>query len=79
MELKIHWTQFAEDELYRIFKYYLKKAGYRTAKKLADGIFKESLKLIKQPEIGQVEEFLKDRKVEFRHIVYKKNTKLFIG
>ncbi|HLW33869.1 MAG TPA: type II toxin-antitoxin system RelE/ParE family toxin [Aequorivita sp.] len=36
MELEIIWTQFAEDELYKIFKHYLEKAGNRTAKKLAD-------------------------------------------
>ncbi len=76
MELEIFWTQFAEDELYKIFKHYLKKAGYRTAKKLADGIYEEPLKLTNQPEIGQVEEYLKNRKVEFRYILYKKNYKI---
>jgi plasmid stabilization system protein ParE len=76
MELEIYWTLFAEDELYRIFKYYLKKAGYRTAKKLADGIYEEPFKLTNQPEIGQIEEYLKNRKVEFRYLLYRKNYKI---
>ncbi|SDX39286.1 type II toxin-antitoxin system RelE/ParE family toxin [Aequorivita viscosa] len=55
MELEIIWTQFAEDELYKIFKHYLEKTGNRTAKKLADGIYDEPFKLISHSEIGQIE------------------------
>lgn len=76
MELEVYWTQSAENELYSIFKYYLKRAGRKTAMSLAIGIYKEPLKLINQPEIGQVEEYLKDRKIEFRYILYKKNYKI---
>ena len=76
MGLEIYWTQFAEGELYKIFKYYLKKVGYRTAKKLADGIYDEPFILTNQPEIGQTEEYLKNRKIEFRYILYKKNYKI---
>lgn len=76
MELEIYWTQFAEDELYRIFKYYFKKAGYETAKKLTDGIYYEPFKLTNQPIIGQIEEYLKDRNVEFRYLLYKQNYKI---
>ena len=76
MELEIYWTQFAEDELYRIFKYYKEEAGYRIAKKLVDGIYNLPLKLSKQQEIGQIEDLLKDRKVEFRYLLYKENYKI---
>jgi len=76
MELEIYWTKFAEDELYRIFKHYLEKAGYRIAKKLADEIYNEPFKLVKQPEIGQAEEYLKDRQIEFRYLLYKKDYKI---
>lgn len=76
MGLDIYWTQFAEDELYRIFKHYLKKAGYPKSKKIADGIYHEPIKLINQAEIGQIEEYLKGRKVEFRYLLYKKNYKI---
>ncbi|MCM4156004.1 type II toxin-antitoxin system RelE/ParE family toxin [Gramella sp. AN32] len=76
MGLEIYWTRFAEDELYRIFKYYLKKVGYQTAKKLAVGIYEEPFKLTHQPKIGQIEEYLKNRKVEFRYLLYKRNYKI---
>lgn len=71
MELKIYWTEFAEKELQNIFKYYRKKASYQIAKKLIDGIYNETQKLKKQPEIGQAEELLKDRKQDFRYLLFK--------
>lgn len=71
MELEIYWTGFSEKELENIFEYYLKKANYRVAKKLVDGIYYETLILKKQPTIGQVEELLKERKENFRYWVYK--------
>ncbi|MBP9152719.1 MAG: type II toxin-antitoxin system RelE/ParE family toxin [Flavobacteriales bacterium] len=76
MGLEVYWTQFAEDELYKIFKYYQEKAGYLTAKKLVDGIYSEPLKLADKPKIGQVEDLLKNRKVEFRYLLFKKNYKI---
>ena len=41
MELEIFWTEFAEEELFKIFSYYNHEAGYKVAKKLTDGIFGE--------------------------------------
>jgi plasmid stabilization system protein ParE len=38
---------------------------------LTIGIAKETLKLKKQPEIGQIEELLLDRPNEFRFLVHK--------
>jgi plasmid stabilization system protein ParE len=76
MGLEIYWTEFAEYELHRIFKHYHNKAGYRIAKKLADGIHDEPSKLKTQPEIGQIEELLKDREHGFRYLLYKKNFKI---
>lgn len=71
MGLEVYWTEFSERELKKIFDYYDKKVSYRVAKKLTDGIYNEALKLEQQPEIGQIEESLKDRKQEFRFLVYK--------
>jgi toxin ParE1/3/4 len=76
MGLEVYWTKFAEDELYKIFKYYQEKAGHGTAKKLVDGIYSESFKLTNQSKIGQVEDLLKNRKVEFRYLLVKKNSKI---
>lgn len=71
MELNLFWTDFSQKELERIYEYYREKAGVRVAKNLVNGIFNEVLKLKIQPKIGQEEEFLKNRKQEFRYLVYK--------
>lgn len=71
MGLEVYWTESSEKELEKIFDYYKRKASYRIAKKLIDGIFNEALKLKRQPEMGQVEELLKNRKQQFRYLIYK--------
>lgn len=71
MELNLFWTDFAQKELEKIFEYYREKAGVRMAKKLVNGIYNETIKLKVQPKIGQEEELLKNRKQEFRYLVYK--------
>ena len=71
MELKLFWTNFSQKELEKIYQYYREKAGTRIAKKIVNGIYNETLKLKKQPEIGQAEELLNNRKQEFRYLVYK--------
>lgn len=71
MELKIYWTDFSKKELQNIFEYYKENASLKVAKSLTIGIAKETLKLKKQPKIGQIEELLIDRPNEFRYLVYK--------
>ena len=71
MELDIFWTEFAKNELEIIYKYYREKAGIVISKKLVKGIYNETLTLKNQPEIGQIEELLKNRKEEFRYLIYK--------
>lgn len=71
MELKLFWTDFSLKELEIIYEYYREKAGTKIAKKLVNGIYSETLKLKSQPEIGQMEELLKNRKQEFRYLVFK--------
>lgn len=71
MELNLFWTDFSQKELEKIYEYYREKAGVRVARNLVNGIYNEVLKLKNQPRIGQEEEFLKNRKQEFRYIVYK--------
>ncbi|WPR70954.1 type II toxin-antitoxin system RelE/ParE family toxin [Flavobacterium sp. NG2] len=71
MELKIYWTDFSKKELQKIFEYYKVKASLKVAKNFTIGIAKETLKLKKQPEIGQIEELLIDRPNQFRYLVYK--------
>jgi len=76
MDLEVFWTRFAESELERIFKFYLQKAGFSTAKKLVDGIYQKPFEILAFPESGQIEELLKDRKQGFRYLVYKKHFKI---
>ncbi len=71
MILKIIWSEFAETQLDEIYKYYEKEAGSKIAKKLIKGIINEPKKLIKTPFIGQEEELLKQRKIEYRYLVFK--------
>jgi len=71
MGLEVYWTEFAEKELEKIFDYYYEKVSYNFAKKITNGIYKEALKLEKQPEIGQIEDLLKGRKKRFRYLVFK--------
>ncbi|MDN3620870.1 type II toxin-antitoxin system RelE/ParE family toxin [Polaribacter undariae] len=71
MELNLFWTEFAENELEGIYKYYREKAGIVISKKLIKGIYNETLNLKNQPEIGQIEGVLENRKEEFRYLIYK--------
>ena len=65
--MKIIWSEFAETQLDEIYAYYEKEASARVAGK----IINESKKLIKSPLIGQQEELLKHREIEYRYIVFK--------
>lgn len=71
MTLKIIWSDFAESQLDEIFRYYEKRASSRFAKDLINGIITAPDKLIKSACIGQLEDSLKNRKIEYRYLVYK--------
>lgn len=71
MGLEVYWLQLAEDQLADIYTYYKIKAGKSTAQKLIIGIVETTINLENQPEIGQVELGLSNRKQEFRYLVFK--------
>ncbi len=71
MELRIAWTQFAENQLQDIFGYYLEKANAEVSNKLANSILNRTIDLIKNPFWGQTEESLKHRSEGFRYLVEK--------
>jgi plasmid stabilization system protein ParE len=71
MELEVYWTDFSKKELKNIFNYYKENTSLHVAKRLVIGITKETIKLKKQPNIGPVEEFLKEDSRDFRYLVYK--------
>lgn len=69
MGLEIFWSQFAEDKLYDIFQYYKFKAGLKVAKKIINEIIDKTLILEHNSKAGQIEEFLVERKQEFRYLI----------
>jgi|SRR5690554_230446 len=71
MNFKIIWSNFSETQLDEIFEYYEKKASVRVATKIVTGIIEESEKLIKTSFIGQEEELLKEREIQYRYLVFK--------
>ena len=71
MKLKIIWSEFAETQLDEIYEYYEKKASPGIARKLVRGIINDAKKLIQTPQIGQEEALLKQRKTEYRYLVFK--------
>ena len=71
MELKVYWTNFAKNELSKIFDYHRENASLSVAKNLAKGIVIELQKLRGLPEIGQKENFLEEYNLDYRYLVYK--------
>lgn len=71
MGLEVYWLQLAEDKLNDIYNYYRFKAGRKIAQNLVHGIVDSTIDLEKHPEIGQIETSLKDRKPQFRYLIFK--------
>ena len=71
MELKIVWTDFAKTQLKKNFKYLRAHASLKVAKNENRKIALETLRLTKQPEIGQIEPALATREKEYRYLVHQ--------
>ena len=69
MEIEIFWTDFAKNQLKKIFDYYKGRAGLRIAKQISKEIIKKADSLSDFPKIGVVEEFLKERPQKFRYVI----------
>jgi len=69
MELKIFWSQLAEDRLQDIFNYYKFKAGIKTARKIITQIVTKTEILEQQPQVGAIDAILSERLQEFRYLV----------
>ena len=69
MNFKIIWSAQAENELDKIFGYYLENVSASVAKKLVKEIIAEPRKLTANPEISQIEELLLDREVQYRYLL----------
>jgi toxin ParE1/3/4 len=71
MAFNVIWSEFAETQLDGIFEYYKHEANTRVAKKLLKELINEADKLSKTPNIGQIEELLNKRVIQYRYLVYK--------
>ncbi|MEP0710396.1 type II toxin-antitoxin system RelE/ParE family toxin [Algoriphagus sp.] len=71
MELKVIWSEFAEQKLDDIFENYLKNASFSVASKLLVGILNAPQSLVKTPLIGQEEWWLEDREIKYRYLLFK--------
>lgn len=69
MEIEIFWTDFAKDQLKKIFEFYKEKAGLKIAKQILKEIIKKTNGLSYFPKVGMIEEILKDRPQNFRYVI----------
>lgn len=69
MGLIVHWTDFAKGELKNIFEYHKEKVSVKIAQQITQQIVAKANALENFPEMGAVEEFLKNRPQNFRYIV----------
>lgn len=67
----IIWSNFAEIQLDKIFHYYKDVAGSAIALKNIKEIILAVDKLNNNPAIGQIEELLKDRTIEYRYFLHR--------
>jgi len=68
---KVIWSYFAESKLDEIFLYYSIHASGNIALKLISGIISSTRNLSENPNIGQKERLLKDRKETYRYLIFK--------
>jgi plasmid stabilization system protein ParE len=67
--MRVIWSNFAEDSLINIYKYYREVAGLTIASRIKSEIFAATKLLIKHPNSGQVEELLKQLEEGHRYLV----------
>lgn len=70
MSFKVIWSSFAEHQFVEIQNYYLSNISEQLAKKIAKNILLATQQLETTPYIGQIEDLLIDRSIEYRYLVY---------
>jgi toxin ParE1/3/4 len=63
------WTEFAENQLDDIFEYFLAVSGFDQAQKIVQKLIIATKVLELQPEVGQIEQALLNRKEQVRYLV----------
>lgn len=69
MELKVFWTDFAKSELKNIFDCHKEKVSVKIAQQIVEQIVLTANELKSFPEMGTIEELLKNRPESFRYII----------
>lgn len=65
----VYWTDFAKSELKNIFDYHKEKVSLKIAHQIAKQISEKANGLSGFPELGALEELLKERAQSFRYII----------
>ena len=71
MSFEIIWSSFSETQLDKIFDYFVENTNHQVAKNVIQKIISETNKIIKHPEITQIEELLLDWENDYRYLVCK--------
>ena len=71
MEVTPFWTEFAVNELDKIFNYYSAKTSKKLARKIVKEIVQETILLPNFPDMGRDEELLVEKKIEYKYILHK--------
>lgn len=70
--MEVIWTPFAKQQVLEILIYAETNFGYNTAVKLAMSIEQNDLYLANNPQIGAIEQSLKERSETFRYLMVNK-------
>jgi plasmid stabilization system protein ParE len=71
MSFQVIWSEHSENQLSIIFEYYSQNTNVRVAKKLIRALITEPKRLKYITEIGQREDLLLNREIEYRYLIYK--------
>jgi len=69
MDLGVFFTDTAIEHLEAIFDYYKNRANVGVAQNMVQSLTNATIILKTNPTIGQIEEFLKRRKYQYRYLV----------
>lgn len=69
IELRVIWSNFAEEMLDEIYEYYQIEASLEIAKKLVSSLIEATDILVANPHVGQIEELLIGREESYRYLV----------
>ncbi|MDL2309891.1 type II toxin-antitoxin system RelE/ParE family toxin [Parabacteroides sp. OttesenSCG-928-B22] len=72
----VTWTEDAISQFHAAYNHILETAGVNAAKRIAHKIEKSAARLATHPQMGPIEEYLKQKPEGYRSLVVHKNYKL---